>query len=222
MKKIYAIGDIHGSYDRLKRMLPLIPFQPGDTLVFLGDYVDRGYQSKEVLDLLMYLKDLCVDNITPTGVELVFLMGNHEYMMLDAIDGININLWMANGGTDTMRPFHDKLPDQKYIDFLKSLQLYYETEDYIFVHAGISPRTNVNMSLQCSDDLLWIRMAFIEDNSDYGKKIIFGHTPFQKPLIKKNKIGIDTGACFGKAVSRLGNLTCIQLPDEKFIQVGRD
>jgi serine/threonine protein phosphatase 1 len=84
----------------------------------------------------------------------------------------------------------------------------FETEDYIFVHAGL--RQNVPPEKQNPDDLLWIRENFINSRHSFGKRVVFGHTPFEEPIIEPNKIGIDTGAVFGN------KLTCVQLPDEKF------
>jgi len=92
-----------------------------------------------------------------------------------------------------------------HMDFFKSLRLYYETEAYIFVHAGLRPK--VSLASQDSEDLLWIRDKFIYSKYNFGKPVVFGHTPLEKPLVERNKIGIDTGAVYGNA------LTCVQLPD---------
>ena len=89
--------------------------------------------------------------------------------------------------------------------------MYHETEDYIFVHAGL--RKKIALEKQKSKDLLWIRNSFISTDYSFGKRVIFGHTPFKKPLVEKNKIGIDTGAVFGN------KLTCVQLPELIFFSV---
>ncbi|MDY6852862.1 MAG: serine/threonine protein phosphatase, partial [Thermodesulfobacteriota bacterium] len=100
---------------------------------------------------------------------------------------------------------------QSHYDFLESLAHYYETEDYIFVHAGL--RDGILIEDQDPHDLLWIRDEFISSDYDHGKRVIFGHTPFREPLVQPNKIGIDTGAVFG------GRLTCLELPGLKFYSV---
>ena len=210
MKKIFAIGDIHGSYDRLKTLMDKIPIDfSRDTLVFIGDYIDRGPHSVEVVDYLMQLK-----NRVP-GV--IFLKGNHEDMLDKFINGDDRFTYLLNGGQQTLdsyltKPvqsdFYPIPPD--HMDFFKSLRLYYETEEFIFVHAGLRPR--VPLESQKPQDLLWIRDKFVSTKYDFGKRVIFGHTPLKKPLVEPNKIGIDTGAVYGNA------LTCVQLPDLVFFQ----
>ena len=96
----------------------------------------------------------------------------------------------------------------EHLDFFRSLRLYYETEAYIFVHAGLRPK--VPLASQEPEDMLWIRDKFIYSKYDFGKPVVFGHTPLEKPLVEHNKIGIDTGAVYGNA------LTCVQLPDLVF------
>ncbi len=210
MKKIFAIGDIHGSYDRLKTLMDKIPIDfSHDTLVFIGDYIDRGPHSVEVVDYLMQLK-----NRVP-GV--IFLKGNHEDMLDKFINGDDRLTYLLNGGQQTLdsyltKPvqsdFYPIPPD--HMDFFKSLRLFYETEEFIFVHAGLRPR--VPLESQKPQDLLWIRDKFISTKYDFGKRVIFGHTPLKKPLVEPNKIGIDTGAVYGNA------LTCVQLPDLVFFK----
>ena len=210
MKKIFAIGDIHGSYDRLKTLMDKIPIDfSRDTLVFIGDYIDRGPHSVEVVDYLMQLK-----NRVP-GV--IFLKGNHEDMLDKFINGDDRFTYLLNGGQQTLdsyltKPvqsdFYPIPPD--HMDFFKSLRLFYETEEFIFVHAGLRPR--VPLESQKPQDLLWIRDKFVSTKYDFGKRVIFGHTPLKKPLVEPNKIGIDTGAVYGNA------LTCVQLPDLVFFQ----
>jgi serine/threonine protein phosphatase 1 len=107
------------------------------------------------------------------------------------------------------RPFSTDLFPKEHLDFFNSLELFYETDNYIFVHAGL--REGVPLAEQRSEDLLWIRSRFIKTGYDYGKKIVFGHTPLPDPLVKPNKIGIDTGAVYGN------RLTCVELPALRFI-----
>jgi serine/threonine protein phosphatase 1 len=103
------------------------------------------------------------------------------------------------------------LVPEHHREFLKELRLYYETADHIMVHAGL--RHGVPLEDQTPDDLVWIREEFIYSEQDFGKRVIFGHTPFVRPLVLPNKIGIDTGAVYGN------QLTCLILPDMEFVSV---
>lgn len=208
MKKIFAIGDIHGCYDRLKALMEKIPIDCSrDALVFIGDYIDRGPHSVEVVDYLIQLK-----NRFP---EVIFLKGNHEDMLDKFLNGSDRSTYLLNGGQQTLDSYLTKpvqsesfpIPSD-HMEFFKSLRLFYETEEFIFVHAGLRPR--VPLESQNTEDLLWIRDKFVSTKYDFGKRVIFGHTPLKKPLVEPNKIGIDTGAVYGNA------LTCIQLPDLVF------
>jgi len=208
MGKIFAIGDIHGSYDRLQELMGKIPIDfARDTLVFIGDYIDRGPASVEVVDYLIDLKKRVP--------EIIFLKGNHEDMLEKYLDGSDRFTYLLNGGQNTLDSYLSRnLQSERYpippdhMEFFKSLRLYYETEHYIFVHAGLRPR--VPLASQQTEDLLWIRDKFIYSKYKFGKTVVFGHTPLEKPLVEANKIGIDTGAVYGNA------LTCVQLPELKF------
>lgn len=210
MSKIFAIGDIHGSFDQLKELIQKIPIDfVDDTLVFIGDYIDRGPNSVEVIDYLLELKH------RHPGI--IFLKGNHEDMLEKFLDGTDRFTYLLNGGQETLdsylRAFKSAgafpIPSD-HMAFFKSLRLYYETEAYIFVHAGLRPK--VPLASQETEDLLWIRDKFIYSRYHFGKTVIFGHTPLEEPLVEANKIGIDTGAVYGHA------LTCVQLPEIEFIR----
>jgi serine/threonine protein phosphatase 1 len=209
MDKIFAIGDIHGSFDQLQDLMQKIPIDfATDTLVFIGDYIDRGPGSVEVVDYLLDLQKQVPQTI--------FLKGNHEDMLEKYLDGTDRFTYLLNGGQKTLDCYlsntdrTDGYPiPTGHMEFFKSLRLYYETESYIFVHAGLRPK--VPLASQEPEDLLWIRDKFIYSRYYFGKPVIFGHTPLEKPLVERNKIGIDTGAVYGNA------LTCVQLPDKVFI-----
>jgi serine/threonine protein phosphatase 1 len=209
MDKIFAIGDIHGSFDQLQDLMQKIPIDfATDTLVFIGDYIDRGPGSVEVVDYLLDLQKQVPQTI--------FLKGNHEDMLEKYLDGTDRFTYLLNGGQKTLDCYlrntdrTDGYPiPTGHMEFFKSLRLYYETESYIFVHAGLRPK--VPLASQKPEDLLWIRDKFIYSRYYFGKPVVFGHTPLEKPLVERNKIGIDTGAVYGNA------LTCVQLPDKVFI-----
>lgn len=213
MNKIFAVGDIHGCLEKLEDLMAKIAVNKHrDTLVFIGDYIDRGYFSREVVDYLIGLQDI--------HGKIVYLCGNHEQMFLNYLNGVDEALYLGNGGIATLQSYGillsddlerrtDKIPE-RHLEFFRSLQFHYETEHYIFVHAGLRPGRPLREQLV--DDLLWIRHEFIEDDSDFGKTVVFGHTPMRHLLIDKNKIGIDTGAVYG------GKLTCVELPAVKIYQ----
>lgn len=219
--KIYAIGDIHGELDKLERIIDRIDIKEDDLLIFLGDYIDRGKNPYGVIEFLLSLdkKHNCI-----------FIKGNHEDMFIDYLSGVYEQDFLMNGGNKTLKSYYkngyslqrSKMPKERKLPvehenfFYNRLKLYHETENYIFVHAGLWPgKTELNT--QPKDVLLWERQYFIKSDFDWGKKVIFGHTTFKEPFFMKNKIGIDTGACFNKEG---GKLTCLTLPDETFIQQG--
>lgn len=213
MNKIFAIGDIHGCLDKLKELMDkLVIDRPSDTLVFIGDYIDRGRYSREVVDYLIGLKN--------DYQNIVFLLGNHEQMFMNYLDGVNEGLYLGNGGRATLESYAISLFDnitqrkakipQDHWNFFQSLRPYYETDQYIFVHAGL--REELPLKEQAIDDLLWIRFEFIANENDFGKTVVFGHTPMRDLMVNTNKIGIDTGAVYG------GKLTCVELPDIKIYQ----
>ncbi|MDY6990488.1 MAG: metallophosphoesterase family protein [Thermodesulfobacteriota bacterium] len=211
MERVFAIGDIHGCFDKLVSLMKIIDIDlKRETLVFIGDYVDRGPQSKEVVD---YLIDLAQQES-----RLVFLKGNHEQMLQDYLTGADRLGFLYNGGEATLESYvkskdqsETSLVPLRHLEFFDNLRLYYETEDYIFVHGGLKPA--VPLHEQREWDMLWIRDEFISSDFDFGKRVIFGHTPFREPLVLDNKIGIDTGAVYGN------KLTCVELPAVRFFSV---
>lgn len=192
----------------LKRLIDKIPWNPKrDRLIFIGDYIDRGEDPKGVVDFILSLKKES-DNIE-------CLLGNHEAMLLDYLRGRNRDLYLFNGGTVTLRSYSvrrksekDSLIPEDHLEFFSNLKPYIELEHYYIVHAGFRPGRRIEE--QSLEDMIWIRYEFIDSDYDFGKKVIFGHTPFDEPLVTDKKIGIDTGAVYGN------KLTCIQLPDEIF------
>jgi serine/threonine protein phosphatase 1 len=210
MTRFIAIGDIHGAKEKLDRLLGRLDLKPDtDTLVFMGDYVDRGEMVFELVERLI--------DIGRERPGTIFLKGNHDQMFQDFLSGRDRQLFMTNGGNATLESYMRHRPGKTITDlqppehktFFESLKLFHETEDFIFVHAGLRPK--VPLSAQQPEDLLWIREPFISSLFDFGKRVVFGHTPFPEPLVMKNKIGIDTGAGYGMA------LTAVVLPEMTFV-----
>ncbi len=210
MERIFAIGDIHGCYDKLYRLLDIIPIDwAHDRLLFIGDYIDRGPGSYEVVEYLVGLKSRYPQTI--------FLKGNHEEMLADYLSGRDRVSYLSNGGRQTLESYLSRasaatvspIPDA-HMRFFENLALYHETADTVFVHAGL--RHGLSLEHQSPDDLLWIREKFIHCPKPFEKRVVFGHTPFEKPLVAQDKIGIDTGAVYGN------RLTCAQFPEVVFFQ----
>jgi len=209
---LYAIGDIHGRADLLTQLLQKIErdardLTPGTkkVLIFLGDYIDRGAQSREVLDILM--------RGPLPGFESYFLKGNHEEMLLyflgDSTYGIT---WCDYGGLQTLESYgaaastlarHPMAYDHaahvlrtllppEHLDFLNELEPSLTLGDYFFVHAGVRP--GVALDDQQEKDMLWIRDSFLHSKKDFSKIVVHGHTPEIAVQARKNRIGIDTGA----------------------------
>jgi len=213
MNRTYVIGDIHGCQGTLRALLAAIDPEPGrDTLVFLGDYIDRGPHSCGVVSDVLELRSRFPRMIT--------LMGNHEQMLLDYPNGADAQLYLNAGGEETLLSYGAAPPytDPKKADipaehvrFLNGLLSYWEDENYIYVHAGWQP--GMHPAMQSRHWLLWARKGFIDLKTNFGKKVIYGHTPFKDVRVEKNKIGIDTGAVYG------GGLTCLILPEERIVTV---
>ena len=184
--RLIAIGDIHGEVEKLNSLIDRLDLQKQDKVIFLGDYIDRGLNSKAVIERILDLSK---------KIECVFLKGNHEDMLLKTKitqSQDDIEHWLLSGGIST----YDNYGDYPAIfnthgKFLDSLKLYHIEQNYMFVHAGINPKKE--LSEQTKDDLLWIREEFLDNSHNLPYKIIFDHTPFREPLILDDKIGIDTG-----------------------------
>ena len=213
MNKTYVIGDIHGCSQALADLLKIMePIHQEDTIIFIGDYIDRGPDSKGVVDIILNLRKKHGKTIT--------LMGNHEFMFVNALKDIGVTDFLTMGGDatfnsysialDTLQDIHTKIP-REHLIFFQELLLYWEDQNNIYVHAGLQP--GVHLTQQSMDWLLWAREDFINLTYNFGKKVIFGHTPFDKPKTDDNKIGIDTGVVYG------GHLTCLILPEIDFLSI---
>ncbi|MCP5536743.1 MAG: serine/threonine protein phosphatase [Akkermansiaceae bacterium] len=204
-----VIGDIHGSLSALKALGEYVDFAPDDTIVTLGDYIDRGPNSKGVLDYLIELRK---------SHQLITLKGNHEVMMVNARDSEQERyFWLLNGGEATLDSFRAanlKYIDPVYWDFIASCGRYYETGHHIIAHAGLEPETD--LALQDDRNLYWRRILETEPHKS-GKTLVCGHTPQKNgvPLVLDHAICIDTFACGG------GWLTCLDLNTHQYWQANQ-
>jgi len=201
-----AVGDIHGCLAQLTELMELVKPTSADRVVFLGDYVDRGPDSAGVIDYLI--------EFAAVFPETVFLRGNHEQMFLDYLDGQDSAMFLINGGRQTLDSYRDRrmwpIPTS-HRRFLESLEHSFESEHHIFVHAGLRP--GIPLAEQDDFDMLWIRHEFLESDFDWGKAIVYGHTPRQEPLLGDRRIGVDTGCVYGR------QLTCCEVITQRIWQV---
>jgi predicted MPP superfamily phosphohydrolase len=214
MERIFAIGDIHGCSKTFEKLLfDKIKIQKTDKLYCIGDYIDRGKNSKAVIDLILQLRS--------EGYTLFTLRGNHEQMLLDSfIYGEAFDLWMQNGGDQTLQSFSidslENLP-KKYLSFFNETQFYFETEEYIFVHAGLNfHRKNI---FEDKEAMLWIRDFSSYQPALKNKLLIHGHTPISLKYIlnqKGNCIDIDAGCVFNY-LAPFGNLVAIDLNERRIL-----
>jgi serine/threonine protein phosphatase 1 len=224
---IYAVGDVHGKSTMLARALVYLSdklLHADDTVVFLGDYIDRGEDSQGVFDVLRTFK--------ASHEHVVFLRGNHENLFLSAFHEPETEVvWLYNGGLEMLASYEiewtENWRDQirkEDIDFIYATEMEWESTYFRFVHAGYPPPgKTVNLRADL-DPRLWIREEFIMSEYDFGKVIVFGHTVQTTwlPLVMPNKVGIDTGAAFGGRLSVAGFNDAVQpgeWPDFTLFQV---
>lgn len=212
---LIAIGDIHGCASTLDEMLGRLAVTGDDHLVFIGDYIDRGPASSQVIDRLLALRE---------EVPCTFLRGNHEKFMLDFLDHGELDLWNANGGMTTLRSYLDEdrrlyIPEA-HADFVRETQLFHDTPDFFFVHAGLDPDLSIAQNVRQHDEevFLWERNHIEATHLAWEKPVVCGHTPRPEPINRELLIGIDTGCVYHTRPS-LGRLTAVRLPEREFVQV---
>lgn len=219
---LYAVGDIHGRRDLLEKLVDLIAEDAANLpdgikpqIVFLGDYIDRGLQSRDVIN---YFTSGALDRFEP-----IYLMGNHEEALLRFLQEASFgSQWARYGGSETLYSYGLAPPNQRaslnsheemsaardawtrvwnefrarfpaeHLAFFQSLLPYYSAGDYLFVHAGLRP--GVDLAAQSSRDMLWIRDEFLEDEAPFEQMVVHGHTPMDSVHYDNRRIGLDTGA----------------------------
>lgn len=206
-----VFGDIHGCLLAFDTILNEISLTEKDTIILLGDYIDRGPDSKGVVDRVIELRE---------KYHVIALKGNHEEIMEHASGGLTDYVWWRTvGGDTTLFSFGCDITDieETYWEFIDSLELYHETEDYIFVHAGLKP--DIPLEEQDEDTLLWLRFPQLKPHCS-GKRIVCGHTPQRDtklPAVLPHAICVDTHA-YGAE----GFLTCLDMETGECFQANRD
>jgi serine/threonine protein phosphatase 1 len=222
--RVYAIGDIHGGLDLLKKLVDKIEVDRGAFkgpvhIIFLGDYIDRGLSSRGVIEYLIQRQ--------ANDKNAIFLLGNHEQVMRSVLLSSDKELfenWMSFGGRETLLSYGispaalrngpekliaelvQKTPTA-HLNFLQKLELSASFGDYYFCHAGVRP--GIDLAKQREDDLVWIRQEFLGYTQPFGKVVVHGHSIRLKAEFKSNRIGIDTGAY------ATGRLTALALEGTK-------
>ena len=222
--RIYVVGDIHGCIGELDALLFYLQakekLSSEDMVIFLGDYIDRGTDSSDVIELLFQFGE---DN-----PNCVFLRGNHEDMMLSyfGLGGRMGDVFLKNGGAATIKSYGAYLSDapmpevyasipERHRYFLQSLSSMVMIENYVFVHGGLNPFRDLEKQLE--HEIFWIRDDFLLHPHSFDKLVVFGHTPFREVLIEfPYKIGLDTGLVFGN------KLSCMELRSRRLLQVKRN
>ena len=213
--KMIAIGDIHGCARTLDGLLRQLIPEPDDHLIFIGDYMDRGPDSKGVIDRLLALAE---------EQRCTFLRGNHEDLFLGYLDRGEYDIFAINGGIATLSSYMDSDGDmeipQSHVDFVRKTELYLETDEFVFVHAGLRPDRSVaeNLSENNQEVFLWERSHLKVNSLPWEKTVVCGHTPVPQVVNEPSLINIDTGCVYHTHPS-MGFLTAVVLPERRFVSV---
>jgi serine/threonine protein phosphatase 1 len=217
----YVIGDIHGCVAEVSRLVEALPLMKGDCVIFLGDYIDRGADSRGVVSYLLSFQQ------DHPSIEFVFLKGNHEDMLLSflGLSGQHGDMFLINGGRATLASYGVEIENANarsalsaipsdHLAFFQALKNHFLADSFLCVHAGINPQKP--FAEQTDEELLWIRNTFIYGSHALPYTVLFGHTPqptvfFDLPY----KIGLDTGLVYGNM------LTCLELDEKVLFQIGR-
>lgn len=194
----YAVGDVHGRSDLLRAALGAVEAHSGDdpaTVILLGDYIDRGPDSRGVIERAMA-------GPRRAGDTLLALTGNHEDMLLGAVAGVRGALanWLWNGGEETLASYGARsradlsVIPEAHLDWCRELPITIRTEHRLYVHAGVNPARGIDD--QRREDLLWIREPFLSSRRDFGLHVVHGHTPTSAVVLRPNRTGLDVGAYY--------------------------
>jgi len=210
--RLLAVGDVHGYKLKLEALMEKVSPTPEDQVIFLGDLIDRGPDSRGVID---YIFDFCRQHPNT-----VVLRGNHEDLLIRCLDEPTmLALYLRNGGWPTIDSYggnsYLNFMPSDHLEFLRSRPHYYQAGSFLFVHAGLRP--GVPLTDQKELDLLWIRHEFLNSDFDWGPVIVTGHTPQPKPVNHAKRIVLDTGVCYPEY--GLGRLTCCDVLTRTFWQV---
>jgi serine/threonine protein phosphatase 1 len=211
---LFVIGDVHGCASELKTLLNKLPLHPTSTVVFLGDYIDRGPHSREVIDTILKLRAFCA---------VVTLTGNHEAMLQDFLhDPLSqgAGMFVYNGGGATLASYADEhgnyeIPEQ-HLEFFSQLKLWYETPDFFFVHAGVPDIALDQLDeKEHKKEMMWVRRSFHRSTFPWNKIIVHGHSPVPEVHFGARRINVDTGCVYEQV------LTALELPSRKIYSVMR-
>lgn len=209
--RLFSIGDIHGCFNSFQELIESkIDLQLNDKLILLGDYIDRGSQSKEVVEYIIHLQN--------KGYDVIPLMGNHEKMLLDAfVNKESLPLWIHNGGSETLKSFGinslNELP-VPYINFFKGLPYYYSLNEYLFVHAGFND--DVKDPFDDKHSMIWVCRKEYRNIALADKTIVHGHCPIRvidcakRVKANLNVLNLDTGCVYSDRVG-YGKLSALEL-----------
>ncbi len=208
---LFAIGDVHGCADELDELLALLPLEPKSTIVFLGDLIDRGPKSRQVIDRVLSLRETH---------QVIALRGNHEAMLLDYLDGEESDRtarFLLSGGVATLASYgaisdsgelvtRDNIP-HSHLEFFRTLPIFHVTDEHFFVHAGVPNVALADVDpVEHAEEMMWTRHTFLESHYRWDKLIIHGHNPRPAVEIAEHRVNLDTGCVFG------GMLTAMELP----------
>jgi serine/threonine protein phosphatase 1 len=212
---LFVIGDIHGCASELKTLLNKLPLTPQSTVVFLGDYIDRGPDSNEVIETILKLRRFC---------RVVTLTGNHEAMLGDFLndpESQGAGMFIYNGGGATLASYADQqgnyeIPEH-HLRFFAELPVSHQTDDFFFVHAGVPdvPLEDLD-ERKHRKEMLWVRRTFHRSTFPWKKTIVHGHSPVSEVHFAQRRINVDTGCVYDQV------LTAVELPIRKIYSVQRN
>ncbi|AJE03572.1 metallophosphoesterase [Geobacter pickeringii] len=220
--RTFVIADIHGCCRTFRRLLfDMLHLKKNDTLYLLGDYIDRGSDSKGVIENIMEMQ--------ANGYDTRPIKGNHEHLLLESLrapPNRGLAEWLDNGGYATLKSYGVTHPLEipfEHIQFMLSLPLYYVTDTHIFVHAGLDFDLDEPLSQEGENAMLWKRSTEVDESRLAGRILVSGHTPLPLSSIKQRLTGphirLDNGCVYGDLLPEMGSLVALELmSDRLFVQ----